>query len=136
MCQLHAQRWERAGRPDLEAWLAVLPPVTQPMPGATCRITHCQLWPQAALPFCHTHAKTWKVNGQPEIDEFARRFDQIPVPACETIRLGQLRLQVKLELQTRLLSLRHRLPRASSPGKRSRRSSSPLRRPRTTSPVR
>lgn len=99
MCQLHAQQWERAGRPDVDAWLADPPPVKQPAPGATCRIPHCQLWPQAALPFCHTHAATWKVNGRPDIDEFAQHFAESPIPAGETIRLHRLGTQVKLEVQ-------------------------------------
>ena len=74
MCGLHAQRWERAGRPDLDAWLAQPQPFKRPAAGATCRIPHCELWPQATSPFCHTHTNTWKVNGRTNIDEFADRF--------------------------------------------------------------
>ena len=43
--------------------------------GATCRIDHCRLWPQASLPFCHAHAQTWKANGRPDIDQFATGFE-------------------------------------------------------------
>jgi hypothetical protein len=74
MCGLHAQRWERAGRPDLAGWLAEPQPFKQPAAGATCRIPHCQLWPQGTSAFCQTHTNTWKVNGRPDIDEFADRF--------------------------------------------------------------
>ena len=63
LCQLHHQRWHRSGRPDLDAWLAEPPGINAPPLGATCRIDHCRLWPQAALPFCHAHANTWKTNG-------------------------------------------------------------------------
>jgi integrase len=106
MCQLHAQRWERAGRPNLDRWLASPPVVKQPEPGSSCRIGHCTLWPQAALPFCHSHANTWKVNGRPEVEEFARRFAELAPTADETIRLDQLDVQLKLEMQY-VLQARH-----------------------------
>lgn len=99
MCQLHAQRWERAGRPDLQAWLAAPPTVRQPEPGSSCRIAHCELWPQAAGPFCHSHAATWRVNGRPDIDQFVRRFSDCSPTADETIDLGLLGGQLKLEMQ-------------------------------------
>jgi integrase len=106
LCQLHAQRWERAGSPDLNAWLRQPLPVKQPQPGASCRIVHCQLWPQARLPFCHSHANTWKANGRPDIDEFADRFESNDTPANETIQLGALLPQLKLEMQF-VLQQRH-----------------------------
>jgi hypothetical protein len=106
LCQLHAQRWQRAGRPDRDRWLARPPSVQQPAPGASCRIEHCTLWPQAALAFCHSHANTWKVNGRPDADEFARRFTASAPTADETIRLDQLDAQVKLEMQY-VLQTRH-----------------------------
>jgi hypothetical protein len=98
MCQLHAQRWERAARPDLDRWLASPPAVKQPAPGSSCRIEHCTLWPQATLPFCHSHANTWKVNGRPDAEEFARRFTELAPTADETIRLDQLDAQLKLKV--------------------------------------
>lgn len=105
MCQLHAQRWERAGRPDLATWLAAPPAVRQPEPGLSCRIEHCALWPQAALPFCHSHAATWRVNGRPDVNQFVRRFTESSLTADETIDLGllggQLRLEMQYVLQTR-----------------------------------
>ena len=105
MCGLHAQRWERAGRPDLDAWLADPQPVKQPAAGATCRIPHCQLWPKATSPFCQTHTNTWKVNGHPDADEFADRFAERH-PASEIIRLDRLPPQLKLEMQY-VLQRRH-----------------------------
>ena len=66
MCQLHGQRWDRAGRPDLHGWLADPPTIKTPPPGVVCAVEHCDLWPQAALPLCHAHANTWKVNGRPD----------------------------------------------------------------------
>ena len=60
---------------------------------------HCDLWPQAALPLCHAHANTWKVNGRPDIDVFVRRFDEVASTAEEIIRLGLLGPQLRLEIQ-------------------------------------
>jgi integrase len=99
MCQLHAQRWERAGRPGLQAWLADPPAAKQPAPGAVCRIEHCRLWPQAALPFCHAHANTWKVNGHPDVEEFVARFtERTGGLADERVELHGLGRQLRLEI--------------------------------------
>ena len=87
-------------------WLADPPAVKRPEPGATCRIPHCALWPQAASPFCQTHTNTWKVNGRPDIDEFAGRFAETRRPADEIIRLDRLAPQLKLEMQY-VLQRRH-----------------------------
>jgi integrase len=106
MCQLHAQRWHRAGRPDLATWLAAPPAIREPEPGSSCRIEHCALWPQAALPFCHSHAATWRVNGRPNVDQFVRRFTESSPTADETIHLGQLGGQLRLEMQY-VLQSRH-----------------------------
>jgi len=100
MCQLHGQRWERDGRPDLEQWLADPPEVKQPaVPGATCRIGHCELWPHAQLAFCRSHTNTWKANGRPDIESFVALFASELIPADEVIRLGDLGPQLRLELQ-------------------------------------
>lgn len=99
LCCLHAQRWERAGRPDLTAWLADPLPVKQPPEGAVCRVDHCVLWPQAAKPLCHSHFNTWRSNGYPDLDDFVARFAQIATPADEIIRLEVLVPQLRLEIQ-------------------------------------
>ncbi len=106
MCGLHAQRWERAGRPDLDAWLAQPQPFKRPAAGAVCRIPHCELWPQGTSPFCQTHTNTWKVNGRPDIDEFADGFAAETPLAGEMIRLDRLTGQLKLEMQY-VLQRRH-----------------------------
>jgi hypothetical protein len=114
MCGLHAQRWERAGRPGRDGWLADPQPVKQPAAGVTCRIPRCELWPQATSPFCQTHTNTWKVNGRPEIDEFADRFAAETPLASEMIQLDRLGPQLKLELQY-VLQRRTTTGRAGSP---------------------
>ena len=43
-------------------------------PARPARSVHCQLWPQAASPFCHSHHNTWRTNGRPDIEEFATRL--------------------------------------------------------------
>jgi integrase len=57
------------------------------------------LWPQARLPFCHSHANTWKVNGRPDVEIFVRSFDEVAATEEEIIRLGGLSPQLKLEIQ-------------------------------------
>lgn len=99
LCLLHAQRWERSRGADLGTWLAAPPPVKQPPAGSICRISHCQLWPQAASPFCHSHHNTWRTNGRPDIGEFVDSFASVPVLALQRIQLGSLAPQLKLEMQ-------------------------------------
>ena len=107
MCQLHGQRWDRAGRPDLHGWLADPPTIKTPPPGAVCAVEHCDLWPQAALPLCHAHANTWKVNGRPG-DRRVRppASSEVAVTAEEIIRLDLLGPQLRLEIQY-VLQCRH-----------------------------
>jgi integrase len=99
LCSAHFQRWDRSGCPDLEPWLITAPAVRQPMPGASCLIAHCQLWPHGASAFCRAHAGAWRANGRPDIDDFACRFVPRPTTADETIELGKLARQLKLEVQ-------------------------------------
>lgn len=99
LCQLHYQRWDRAGHPDLLRWLADPPTIKAPQPGATCRIGYCDLWPQAALPLCHSHANTWRANGRPDMEEFVRGFGEVAATEEQIIRLGGLGPQLRLELQ-------------------------------------
>lgn len=106
MCQLHGQRWDRAGRPELLGWLADPPTIKAPTAGVVCCVDHCDLWPQAALPLCHGHANTWKVNGRPDMDVFVRRFDEVAITAEEIIRLDTLGPQLRLEIQY-VLQCRH-----------------------------
>ncbi len=99
MCQIHAQRWARARGTDLATWLASLPSVKRPPAGSTCRLNHCQLWPEAASPFCHSHTNTWRSNGHPDVEEFVAGFASVPVPAEQRIQLDSLAPQLKLEMQ-------------------------------------
>ena len=99
LCSAHFQRWDRSGRPDLGLWLITAPVVGQPMPGASCLIAHCQLWPHGASAFCRAHEGAWRANGRPDINDFACRFVPRPTTADATIELGKLGRQLKLEVQ-------------------------------------
>ncbi len=115
LCQLHFQRWTRAGRPDLEGWLSDPPVVKQPAPGARCAIAHCELWPQALKPFCHAHAATWRANGRPDVGTFCEGFRPVTSRADETIRLGSLGPQLKLEMQYMLQCRRDEMATKTMP---------------------
>lgn len=100
LCQLHWQRWDRGGRGgDLTAWLENPLPVKPPVPGASCQISSCELWPQGQLPFCHSHANTWKISGRVDPQAFARSFVEIALPVDESIWLDQLGPLLRLEMQ-------------------------------------
>ncbi|NMM25128.1 MAG: tyrosine-type recombinase/integrase [Phycicoccus sp.] len=99
VCQLHFQRWTRSGEGDLTAWLGNPLPIKAPVKGATCRISNCELWPQAQLAFCHSHANSWRGAGRGDVEAFARSFSEIALPADESIPLGQLGTQLRLEMQ-------------------------------------
>jgi integrase len=99
MCQLHHQKWDRAGRAALDDWLLNPPRIKQPAPGAVCAVSCCSLWPQAALPFCHAHAATWRANGHPDVEDFLARFREVTVTEDQIIRLDLLAPQLKLEMQ-------------------------------------
>ena len=64
LCPQHWRCRERSAGGDLTAWLANPLPIKAPVPGATCRINRCELWPQGKLPFCHSHVNTCKVHGE------------------------------------------------------------------------
>ena len=115
LCQLHYQRWDRAGRAELAAWLSNPPAVKAPRPGSTCALGHCELWPQAALLFCHAHAATWRANGRPDAATFARRFDEVTITEDEIIRLGDLSPQLRLEVQFALQCRRDERATKTSP---------------------
>jgi len=99
LCQLHFQRWDRAGRVELDGWLLDPPAIKAPPPGSICAVGHCELWPQAALLFCHAHAATWRANGRPDVAHFVGRFAEVTATEEEIIRLGDLGPQLRLELQ-------------------------------------
>lgn len=99
LCSLHARRWDRGGRPEMGAWLGNAPAIKQPEAGASCHISHCDLWPHAGGPFCRAHDSTWRANGRPGIEKFLERFTPPTVLGDQVVRLEGLAPQLKLELQ-------------------------------------
>ena len=88
-CAVACSALERAGRPTATAgWRST------DDQAASARVE----LPDPALrvlagrrrPFCHSHNKTWKVNGRPDIDEFAESFAPSPALAGESIQLDSL----------------------------------------------
>lgn len=115
LCQLHYQRWDRGGRAEMAGWLSGPPPVKEPAPGSCCQVEGCGLWPRAALPFCHSHANTWKVNGRPDVERFAGRFAEVRTLEDEVIRLASLSPQLRLEIQYALQCRRDELATKTTP---------------------
>ena len=83
--------------------------------GARCAIAHCELWPEAQKPFCHAHAATWRANGRPDVEAFCDGFLPVTHRADETIRLGSLGPQLKLEIQYALQCRRDEMTSKTMP---------------------
>ena len=99
LCTRHHYAWQRSGQSDLNQWVAALPPVVEPDPPATCRIAYCDLWVHADLPFCLTHGIRWKEQGRPDIDDYARGYENDSTPGHERIDLRELVAHLRLETQ-------------------------------------
>jgi integrase len=97
LCVRCHDAWMRAGRPELEPWLAALPGPADSPPA--CRVAACQLWEHAGTGLCWRHARHWRKLGRPDIEEFARGFDEDPVPGHERVDLRRLGPQLRLEMQ-------------------------------------
>jgi integrase len=99
LCTRHLYAWQRAGHPDLDHWLDTLAPVDRPDPPATCRISYCDLWVHTDLPFCLSHGVRWKEHGRPDVEEYARGYEDDSVPGHERIDLRGLEVHLRLEMQ-------------------------------------
>jgi hypothetical protein len=99
LCTRHLYAWQRAGRPELDSWLAVLPAEALQDPPPACRISYCDLWVHADLPFCLSHGNRWKERGRPDIGDYARSYEDDSVPGHERIDLSGLNAHLRLEVQ-------------------------------------
>ena len=100
LCTRHLYAWQQAGRPELDSWLAALPAETPPEdPPPACRISYCGLWARAGLPFCISHGNRWRERGRPDIDEYARSYEDDSVPGHERIDVSGLDAHLRLEVQ-------------------------------------
>ena len=80
LCTRHLYAWQRAGRPELDSWLAGLPAEAPEDPPSACRISYCDLWVHAGLPFCLSHGNRWRERGRPDTGEYARSYEDDSVP--------------------------------------------------------
>jgi hypothetical protein len=71
---------------------------------ATCRISYCDLWVHADLPFCLSHGVRWKALGRPDVDEYSRSYEDDSTPGHERIDLSGLTFHLRLEMQYALQS--------------------------------
>jgi integrase len=98
LCTRHLYAWQKAGQPDLDRWLATLPIELRDPPPA-CRISYCDLWVHTDLPFCFSHGVRWKQHGRPDVEEYARGYEDDSVPSHERIDLRGLPVHLRLEMQ-------------------------------------
>jgi site-specific recombinase XerD len=99
LCTRHLYAWQQAGRPELGHWLATLAPMQRPDPPPTCRISYCDLWVHSDLPFCLSHGVRWKEHGRPDVEEYARGYEDDSTPGHERIDLRRLDAHLRLEMQ-------------------------------------
>jgi integrase len=103
LCDGHAARWRRAGRPDAPSWAAGRPLIAKRADRPSCLVGYCDLWADAGSAFCRQHRQRWRLRGRPDPEEFARacenpdyreRADLTPLPR-------QLKLEFQYALQCR-----------------------------------
>ena len=97
LCIRHHGFWERAGKPDREAWLVGLAPVHDPG-HRVCALSYCTLWTQGRSPFCANHRSRWEAVGRPDTDQFVVLCESYGDDRFDFRPLGDRR-QLKLELQ-------------------------------------
>jgi integrase len=96
LCSKHRDRWDRAGKPDLDTWDA--PDLAPGDPAAAeCRLPFCDLWViNPAKIFCTGHDDRWRRHGRPDPARFIADCE-LTGTAC--IDLQDLSPQLKLEIQ-------------------------------------
>ena len=96
LCSKHRDRWDRAGKPDLDTWDA--PDLAPGDPAAAeCRLPFCNLWViNPSEIFCTGHDDRWRRHGRPDPARFIADCE-LAGTAC--IDLQDLPLQLKLEIQ-------------------------------------
>jgi hypothetical protein len=105
ICQFYHQRWDRFGRPDLDAWVADPPGIVQPAPGAGL--------PDRSLPALAASgvavlscSRRHLAGPRPAVEEFIAVFVPATVTEDERIHLDRLRPQLRFEMQY-VLQCRH-----------------------------
>jgi integrase len=57
------------------------------------------LWVHSDLPFCLTHGVRWKEQGRPDVQDFARNYEDDSTPGHERVNLRALDAHLRLEMQ-------------------------------------
>lgn len=97
LCARHHDAWERSGRPEVGAWMAIQAPVEDRAVPPACKIGICELWAEDGQ-LCRSHHRRWRTHGCPDLDEFCRLCEE-PRQDYETVDLRSLGQQLRLELQ-------------------------------------
>ena len=99
LCQRHLGAWVRAGEPDIDDWLASVPPVA-PQPGqAACRVSFCPWWAHPRAVLCYYHHRRWKALGCPDLAGFLAGYERPADADRERADLTALPAQLRLEVQ-------------------------------------
>ena len=114
LCARHHDAWERSGRPEVGAWVAIQAPVEDRAVPPACKIGICELWAEDGQ-LCRSHHRRWRTHGCPDLDEFCRLCEE-PRQAYETLDLRSLGPQLRLELQYALQRRRDELEARIRPG--------------------
>ena len=99
LCQRHLGAWVRAGEPDIDDWLASVPPAA-PQPGqAGCRVSFCPWWAHPRAVLCYYHHRRWKALGCPDLAGFLAGYERPADADRERADLTALPAQLRLEVQ-------------------------------------
>jgi hypothetical protein len=90
LCQAHFRRWDRAGRPEQQAWAAAADPsVLGHRSLRPCRWPGCRCG-QFRHQLCYAHARAWDTHGRPDLPRWLAAVepvdhsagDECAVPGC------------------------------------------------------
>ena len=100
LCQRHLGAWDRAGEPDIDDWLASVPPRGPAAGQAACRVSFCQRGRTRARCCAATHHRRWKALGGPDLAGFLAGWTSgPPAPTASAHDLTALPAQLRLEVQ-------------------------------------
>lgn len=88
-CSGHHARWQKAGRPDVEAFAAATDPRWRlQQPNMACRIEGCG-YGSARSGMCDLHAQRWERGGRPELEGWLRTAPTVRQPQAGALcRVG------------------------------------------------
>jgi integrase len=99
LCGRHGGVWQRAGRPDVDAWIArtLYVPPKRRHGERECGRPGCQRWTDGpSVVFCHGHDYQWRFAGRPAVGDWLAELAHCGDPR---VRFRGLARNVRLELQ-------------------------------------